>query len=533
MTTAVNDLSKVRNIGFIAHIDAGKTTVTERVLFFTGETYKIGDIDDGTTVMDFMSLERERGITIGSAATNAQWNDHQVNIIDTPGHVDFTAEVQRSLRVLDGGVVVLESVSGVQPQSETVWRQANDYGVPRMIFVNKMDRLGADFNNAVKTVHDRLGANAVPIQIPIGAESEFKGMIDLIERKAYVYDIEDAVEHTVKDVPDEYKENVEKFRNELIEKIAETDEALMDKFLEKLKKKENLNFEESKSVFEIIMSGQVKDEQIYDFLILLSDKGESPDEIAGGVFVLRNKAKPVNIEGNVIDTCGTGGDGKNTLNISTASALLLASYGIKVAKHGNKAVSSKCGSADVLEKLKVNINLEPKQIEESINKTNFGFMFAPNYHSAMKYVGPIRKKIGKRTIFNLIGPLSNPAKVKRQVIGVFNKNLLTTFAKALQNLKSDFAWIVNSDDGLDEISPYDKTKVVQLKNNSIKEFTINPSELGIKVKNFEKIVGKESEYNSEKIIEIPALLWRKNNHQYLKTEIIKFHLSVCYMILYR
>ena len=232
MTTAVNDLSKVRNIGFIAHIDAGKTTVTERVLFFTGETYKIGDIDDGTTVMDFMSLERERGITIGSAATNAIWDDHQVNIIDTPGHVDFTAEVQRSLRVLDGGVVVLESVSGVQPQSETVWRQANDYGVPRMIFVNKMDRLGADFNNAVKTVHDRLGANAVPIQIPIGAESEFKGMIDLIERKAYVYDIEDAVEHTVKDVPDEYKENVEKFRNELIEKRAETDEALRDTILE-------------------------------------------------------------------------------------------------------------------------------------------------------------------------------------------------------------------------------------------------------------------------------------------------------------
>ena len=201
MTTAVNDLSKVRNIGFIAHIDAGKTTVTERVLFFTGETYKIGDIDDGTTVMDFMSLERERGITIGSAATNASWNNHQVNIIDTPGHVDFTAEVQRSLRVLDGGVVVLESVSGVQPQSETVWRQANDYGVPRMIFVNKMDRLGADFDNAVKTVHDRLGANALPIQIPIGAESDFKGMLDLLERKAYVYEIEDAVEHKVIEVP--------------------------------------------------------------------------------------------------------------------------------------------------------------------------------------------------------------------------------------------------------------------------------------------------------------------------------------------
>jgi len=243
----------------------------------------------------------------------------------------------------------------------------------------------------------------------------------------------------------------------------------MEKFLEKLKKKENLNFEESKSVFEIIMSGQAKDDHIYDFLILLSDKGESPDEIAGGVYVLRDKAKAVNIEGNVIDTCGTGGDGKNTLNISTASALLLASYGIKVAKHGNKAVSSKCGSADVLEKLKININL---------------------------------KKIGKRTIFNLIGPLSNPAKVKRQVIGVFDKNLLTTFAKALQNLKLDFAWIVNSDDGLDEISPYAKTKVVQLKNSSIKEFTIDPSELGIKTNNFEKIVGKESEYNSEKIIEI-------------------------------
>jgi len=225
------DLSKVRNIGFIAHIDAGKTTVTERVLYFTGETYKIGDIDDGTTVMDFMSLERERGITIGSAATNASWKDYQVNIIDTPGHVDFTAEVQRSLRVLDGGVVVLESVSGVQPQSETVWRQANDYGVPRMVFVNKMDRLGADFYYSVKTVHDRLGANAVPIQIPIGAESDFKGMIDLLDRKAFIYESEDAVEHVETDVPDEYKEDVEKYRNELIEKIAETDDKLMDKFL--------------------------------------------------------------------------------------------------------------------------------------------------------------------------------------------------------------------------------------------------------------------------------------------------------------
>ena len=226
------DLRKVRNIGFIAHIDAGKTTVTERVLFFTGETYKIGNIDEGTTVMDFMSLERERGITIGSAATNAQWAGHQVNIIDTPGHVDFTAEVERSLRVLDGGVVVLESVSGVQPQSETVWRQADTYKVPRLIFVNKMDRLGADFNYAVQTVHDRLGANAVPIQIPMGAESEFSGLIDLVARQAYAYETPEAVEHSLVDIPAEYAEVAEEARQHLVEKIAETDDRLMEKFLE-------------------------------------------------------------------------------------------------------------------------------------------------------------------------------------------------------------------------------------------------------------------------------------------------------------
>ena len=226
------DLKKVRNIGFIAHIDAGKTTVTERVLFFTGETYKIGNIDEGTTVMDFMSLERERGITIGSAATNAQWDGHQINIIDTPGHVDFTAEVERSLRVLDGGVVVLESVSGVQPQSETVWRQADTYNVPRMIFVNKMDRLGADFKYAVQTVHDRLGANAVPIQIPMGAESEFVGLIDLVDQKAYFYGEAEAVEHTLIDIPAEYVDVAEEARQHLIEKVAETDDGLMEKFLE-------------------------------------------------------------------------------------------------------------------------------------------------------------------------------------------------------------------------------------------------------------------------------------------------------------
>ena len=226
------DLKKVRNIGFIAHIDAGKTTVTERVLFFTGETYKIGNIDEGTTVMDFMSLERERGITIGSAATNAQWDGYQINIIDTPGHVDFTAEVERSLRVLDGGVVVLESVSGVQPQSETVWRQANTYEVPRLIFINKMDRLGANFEYAVETIHDRLGANAVPIQIPMGAESDFRGLIDLVARKAYLYETPEAIEHVITDIPTEYEEAAEVARMHLVEKVAETDDDLMMKFLE-------------------------------------------------------------------------------------------------------------------------------------------------------------------------------------------------------------------------------------------------------------------------------------------------------------
>ncbi|MBT5320474.1 MAG: GTP-binding protein, partial [Chloroflexi bacterium] len=180
------DLKMIRNIGFIAHIDAGKTTVSERVLFFTGMTHKIGDIDDGTTVMDFMDLERERGITIASAATSTSWKDHQINIIDTPGHVDFTAEVERSLRVLDGGVVIIDAVAGVQPQSETVWRQAERYSVPRMVFVNKMDRAGANFVKAVESLTRRLGANAVPIQIPIGAEAEFQGMIDLIEMKAWI-----------------------------------------------------------------------------------------------------------------------------------------------------------------------------------------------------------------------------------------------------------------------------------------------------------------------------------------------------------
>ena len=275
----------------------------------------------------------------------------------------------------------------------------------------------------------------------------------------------------------------------------------MDKIIVKLERNKNLSFEESKSAFQILMEGKASDDQIYNFLTLLSKKGEVANEIAGGVSILREKSKRVNVD-DAIDTCGTGGDGKNTLNISTASALLLASMGIKVAKHGNKAVSSKCGSGDVLEELGININFEPNKIEESINNHFFGFMFAPNYHEAMKFVGPVRKKIGKRTIFNMIGPLSNPALVNRQVVGVYDKKLLSIFANALKNLNVEFAWIVNSEDGLDEISPYAKTSVYQIKNNEIKEFSIDPKELDIKANNFDNIIGKDSKYNAKKIEEI-------------------------------
>tara|TARA_B100002052_G_scaffold72423_1_gene65644 strand:- start:661 stop:1653 length:993 start_codon:yes stop_codon:yes gene_type:complete len=272
----------------------------------------------------------------------------------------------------------------------------------------------------------------------------------------------------------------------------------MKTFLEKLKKRQDLSFEESKLAFNFLMNGKANDSEIFDFLTLLSIKGEVSEEIAGGVYILREKSKRVNVQ-NCIDTCGTGGDGMNSLNISTASALLLASLGIKVAKHGNKAVSSKCGSGDVLEALNIKINLEPKEIEDQINTNNFGFMFAPNYHSAMKFVGPTRKKIGKRTIFNMIGPLSSPALVERQVVGVFDKKLSKIFANGLKNLKIKFAWIVNSQDGLDEISPYAKTNVVQLKDNKITEIIIDPSELNINAENFKNLLGDDAKYNAEKI----------------------------------
>ena len=272
-------------------------------------------------------------------------------------------------------------------------------------------------------------------------------------------------------------------------------------FIDKLKNKQDLSFAESKNAFEILMNGKASDDEIFDFLTLLSSKGESSDEIAGGVFVLRNKSKRVNVK-DCIDTCGTGGDGMNTLNISTASALLLSSMGIKVAKHGNKAVSSKCGSGDVLEALNIKIDLEPKDIEEQIEKNNFGFMFAPNYHSAMRFVGPTRKKIGKRTIFNMIGPLSNPALVDRQVIGVFDKKLLKIFANALNNLDIKFAWIVNSEDGLDEISPYSKTNVVQLKDGKISEILIDPTKLNIGANKFENLLGDDAKFNANKMLDI-------------------------------
>ena len=275
----------------------------------------------------------------------------------------------------------------------------------------------------------------------------------------------------------------------------------MKKFLEKLKNKQDLSFNESKAAFEILMEGKASEDEIFEFLTLLSAKGEVSDEVAGGVYVLRKKSKRVNVQ-DCVDTCGTGGDGMNTLNISTASALLLASMDIKVAKHGNKAVSSKCGSGDVLEALNIKINLEPKDIEDQINKNNFGFMFAPNYHSAMRFVGPTRKKIGKRTIFNMIGPLSSPALVERQVVGVFDKKLLKIFANALKNLNIKFAWIVNSEDGLDEISPYAKTNVIQLKDNKISEITIDPKELNINADKFDNLLGDDAKFNANKMIDI-------------------------------
>ena len=224
-------LANTRNIGIMAHIDAGKTTTTERVLYYTGKIHKIGETHEGASQMDWMEQEQERGITITSAATTAQWKGHRVNIIDTPGHVDFTVEVERSLRVLDGAVAVLDAQSGVEPQTETVWRQATTYGVPRVVFVNKMDKIGADFLYSVGTIHDRLQANAHPVQLPIGAEDQFSAIIDLIEMKTHFYGNDLGTDITIGEIPEEHRELAEEYREKLIEAVAEVNEDLMEKYL--------------------------------------------------------------------------------------------------------------------------------------------------------------------------------------------------------------------------------------------------------------------------------------------------------------
>ena len=225
-------LEKYRNIGIIAHIDAGKTTTTERILFYTGKTHRIGSVDDGTTVTDWMVQERERGITIVSAAVSAEWKGYQFNLIDTPGHIDFTAEVQRSLRVLDGGVVVFDAVQGVEPQSETVWRQADRYGVPRICFVNKMDRVGASYERSIESIRQRLGANPIAMQLPIGSEAEFKGMVDLLEMKAVLFDDDLGKEPKIVEIPPDLVAQATEMRHAMVEKIAETDDELTMKYLE-------------------------------------------------------------------------------------------------------------------------------------------------------------------------------------------------------------------------------------------------------------------------------------------------------------
>src|SRR6187431_3807233 len=229
-----SSLAKTRNIGIMAHIDAGKTTTTERILFYTGITYKIGEVHEGTAVMDWMEQEQERGITITSAATTCFWREHRINIIDTPGHVDFTAEVERSLRVLDGAVAVFDGVAGVEPQTMTVWRQANKYAVPRMCFVNKLDRTGADFFHCVDMMVDRLNSTPLVLQLPIGAESDFIGVVDLVGMRALTWRGETTMgeDYTVEEIPAELAEQAAEWREKLLETLAEADDAVMEKYLE-------------------------------------------------------------------------------------------------------------------------------------------------------------------------------------------------------------------------------------------------------------------------------------------------------------
>ncbi|CUU45249.1 elongation factor G [Clostridium beijerinckii] len=268
-------LDKFRNFGIMAHIDAGKTTTTERILFYTGVSHKIGEVHDGEATMDWMVQEQERGITITSAATSCFWKEHELNIIDTPGHVDFTVEVERSLRVLDGAVTVLDAKSGVEPQTETVWRQADKYGVPRMIYVNKMDATGADFFRCIQTVKDRLKANAVPIQIPIGSEQDFKGMVDLIKNVAFIFYDDLGKDMREEAIPAEYADQAEEYRAAMIEAIAETDEELMEKYLEG----EELTVEELKTA---LRKATIANE-IYPCICGSSYKNKGVQEMIDGV----------------------------------------------------------------------------------------------------------------------------------------------------------------------------------------------------------------------------------------------------------
>src|SRR6184192_199806 len=251
-------LARTRNIGIMAHIDAGKTTTTERILFYTGITYKIGEVHEGTAVMDWMEQEQERGITITSAATTCFWRDHRINIIDTPGHVDFTAEVERSLRVLDGAVAVFDSVAGVEPQSETVWRQADKYRVPRICFVNKMDRIGADFKRTFDQIISKLEANPVAIQLPIGSEDKFRGVVDLIKMKAITYKDETmGADYIVSETPADMLEEAKHYREQLIEKVSEVDDTILEKYLHG--QSDQITEEEIKSALRRRVNSSVRD----------------------------------------------------------------------------------------------------------------------------------------------------------------------------------------------------------------------------------------------------------------------------------